>query len=571
MNADLRARVEAWIADDPDPDTKAELQRLLDEDAEAELADRFQGLLQFGTAGLRGLLGGGPHRMNRSVVIRATAGLARHLLETTPDAEERGICIGYDGRRKSKRFAQDAAEVVAGHGIKARVFDHVVPTPVLGYAVVQTNAAGGIMVTASHNPPDYNGYKVYWGNGAQIIPPHDEGIAAEIAAVESIADVTRAEGSELVVTFGEDIETEYLAKVKALALHPETPRDLKIVYTAMHGVGGKYVLAALKDAGFEDVHVVKEQLEPDGEFPTVAFPNPEEDGAMDMSLALAEQCDADLIIANDPDADRLAAIVKHEGAYRPLSGNEIGCLFAHYLLDQGSGEKRLVLCSVVSSPMLLAIGEAHGVRAEQTLTGHKWIHNRAMELEPEGYTFVFGFEEALGYAISPLVRDKDGVSAAAIMCDMAAWCRTQGRTLVDELEVMWRRYGMFLSEQVSLVLPGAEGAQQIADGMARARAETPKSLGGLAVTAVQDFETGLRTAMGQAQTKLAFPEANVVVWELEGGHRAMLRPSGTEPKLKLYFDVRVDIAEGESIDAARTRGQKLIDGIVKDVRAALPE
>ncbi len=569
VNAELKAQVEAWIADDPDPKTREELQALLNEGAEDELQDRFKGLLQFGTAGLRGLLGGGPHRMNRAVVIRATAGLCRYILETVPDAKERGICIGYDGRRMSTQFAKDAAAIVAGHGIKARVFDHVVPTPVLGYAVVRTNAAGGIMVTASHNPPDYNGYKVYWGNGAQIVPPHDTGIAAKIGAIESIADVAREDESALVETFGADIETEYLAKVKALAVHPETPRDLKIIYTAMHGVGGKHVLAALKDVGFTDVHIVKEQHEPDGEFPTVAFPNPEEDGAMDMALALAEKHNADLVVANDPDADRLATIVKHEGAYRPLSGNEIGCLFAHYLLDQGSGDKRVVLCSVVSSPMLLAIGEAHGVRAEQTLTGHKWIHNRAMDLEPEGYTFVFGFEEALGYAISPLVRDKDGVSAAAIMCDMAAWCRTQGRTLVDELELMWRRYGMFLSEQVSLVLPGAEGAKQIADGMRRARTDAPKSVGGLAVTATQDFETGLRTAAGQAQTKLSFPKANVVVYELEGGHRAMLRPSGTEPKLKLYFDVRVDIAEGESIGAARERGQTLLAGIVQDVRALL--
>jgi len=572
IDASLRQQVEAWIREDPDPATRRELQELLDTGAEAELRDRFAGTLRFGTAGLRGLLGGGPHRMNRAVVIRATAGLCTYLLRTVPDAAERGVAVGFDGRRMSRQFARDVAEVVAGYGLRAHVFESVVPTPLLAYASLRVNAAAGVMVTASHNPPDYNGYKVYWGNGAQIIPPHDEGIAACIAALGPLREIPRVprEQSAKVLPFSAAIRAEYLARVKALALHRETPRDLKIVYTAMHGVGGALLLDALSDAGFCQVNVVAEQQEPDGDFPTVAFPNPEEEGAMDMALALAKERGAELVLANDPDADRLAAIVRHEGAYRRLSGNELGCLLAHYLLDQGPTlDKRLVLCSVVSSPMLLSIGHAHHARAEQTLTGHKWIHNRAIELEKEGYTFVMGFEEALGYAVSSFVRDKDGISAAAVLCDMAAWCKSQGRTLVDELERAWRRYGMYLSDQFSVVLPGAEGAARIASLMKRARREAPEAFGGAAVVATQDFATGIRRTLDGEESALAFPRADVVVYELAGGHRAMLRPSGTEPKLKFYVDVRVEVADDEPTTAALERGRGLLAGIAADFRARL--
>ncbi len=568
----LRQRVEAWIREDPDPRTRQELEDLLAAGAEADLQDRFQGLLQFGTAGLRGLLGGGPHRMNRAVVIRATAGLCTYLKRMVPNATERGVAIGFDGRRMSRQFAQDAAEVVAGFGLRAHVFDDVVPTPLLAYASLRVNAAAGIMITASHNPPAYNGYKVYWGNGAQIIPPHDEGIAACIASLGSLESIPRVPlgQSACVQPLSAEIRTEYLAKIKALALHPETPRDLRVVYTAMHGVGGALVLDTLSDAGFHDVSVVAEQQDPDGEFPTVAFPNPEEEGAMDRALALAKQRSAELVLANDPDADRLAAIVRHDSTYRRLSGNELGCLLAHYLLDQGpKSDKRLVLCSVVSSPMLLSIGRAHGARAEQTLTGHKWIHNRAIELEKDGYTFVMGFEEALGYAVSSFVRDKDGISAAAVLCDMAAWCKSQGRTLVDELELAWRRYGMFLSEQVSIVLPGTEGAQRIASLMQRARRDSPTTLGAAPVVAVQDFATGTRRTTDGHESTLTFPRADVVVYELEGGHRAMLRPSGTEPKIKYYVDVRVEVTDDEPIAAAMERGRQALEAIVADFRTRL--
>jgi len=335
-------------------------------------------------------------------------------------------------------------------------------------------------------------------------------------------------------------------------------------------VGAPYVRRALADAGFEAVHEVAAQREPDGAFPTVAFPNPEEEGAMDAVAALAKEVDADLVLANDPDADRLAVEVRHEGAYVRLTGNEIGCLLAAYLLEEGSGAHRLVVESVVSSPMLLSIAAAHGARAEQTLTGHKWIQNRALDLETEeGLELVFGYEEALGYACGTLVRDKDGISAAAVMADLAAHCRARGKTVIDYREEAWRRYGLYLSDQVSLVLPGAEGAAQIEALMAKARREPPTTLGSLAVTAVQDFQARTRTLADGSREPLSFPSANVVVFEIEGGHRAMLRPSGTEPKLKMYFDVRVDVADEEAIDVAQGRGDATLRAIVEDFRDRL--
>lgn len=564
----LREAVLSWKADDPDPETRAELERLLAEGDAAELADRFAGSLQFGTAGLRGLIGAGPNRMNRKVVLRATAGLCAYLLETTPGAAERGVCIGFDGRRLSRELAADAASVVYGMGLRVHAFEAVVPTPVLAFACLETNAAAGIMVTASHNPPDYNGYKVYWENGAQIIPPRDTGIAAAIdrvGAVETIAlgSIADAKREGRYVVLGADIERRYLDGVRALSVHPGLPREVSIAYTALHGVGNRLALTALAEAGFTDVASVPEQAEPDGRFPTVAFPNPEEKGAMDMVIALAKSRRAELVLANDPDADRLAVAVRDRGGdYVQLTGNEVGCLLGHYLLDQGpAGDGRLVVNTIVSSPMLGSIARAHGAHWEQTLTGFKWIANRALERETDGARFVLGYEEALGYTVGSLVRDKDGIGTAVVVADMAAWCKSRGSTLLEELEAAWRRYGMFLSRQVSRVLPGSEGAQQIAAMMTKVREAPPGELAGHRVQAVLDLQRGERRSGGEVRPS-GLPVGDVIALELENDHRVMLRPSGTEPKIKFYFDVRVDVREGESIPAARARGEAVIDELV---------
>jgi phosphomannomutase len=519
--------------------------------------------------------------MNRRVVARATAGLCAHLLATTPDARARGVAIGYDGRRRSADFARDVAEICAGLGFRVYAFEHAVPTPLVGFATRRFGCAAGVVITASHNPPAYNGYKVYWGNGAQIIPPIDAGIAAEIARVGSVLALPRmardaAAAAGLHVALGEELVAEYLRGVRALALHPETPRDLTIAYTALHGVGERTVRRALADAGFSRVHSVAEQAEPDGAFPTVAFPNPEEKGAMDMVLALAARVGADLVIANDPDADRLALAVRAPegrpslGGYVQLTGNQVGQLLAHYLLSEDAGprEGRFVCCSIVSSPMLGEIARQHGAYFEQVLTGFKWIANRSMQIEAErGLRFVMGYEEALGYTVGTLVRDKDGISAAAVAADMAAFYRARGQSLLDVLDDMARRYGLYLSEQVSVTLPGREGKERIARIMRAVRAAPPARVGDVAVTAVLDLEAGTRTTLPTgARAPVALPPSDVLALDLEGGHRIMLRPSGTEPKIKYYFDVRVEMAEGEAVAAAGERGRALVGGLVAAFR-----
>lgn len=562
-----------WLAQEPDENTRAELSALIEKGDAAALRDCFYASLEFGTAGLRGLLGPGPNRMNRSVVIRATAGLCEWVRQQVPDAQARGICIGYDGRRMSDTFARDAIEVALGAGFRVYAYDRVVPTPVLAHAVLAKCAAAGIMVTASHNPPAYNGYKVYWENGAQIIPPHDHGIADCIARIDDLSQVTRLspEGEARFARLGEADEEAYLSGVQELLVQKDVPRSVRIAYSAMHGVGNRFVKESLARAGFTEFHSVPAQAEPDGEFPTVAFPNPEEDGAMDMLLALAREKECDVALANDPDADRLAVAVRDSnGEYVSLNGNEIGCLLAHYLLEVGSNsnvtnmQKRCVISSVVSSPMLGAIARAHDAHFEQTLTGFKWIANRAIELQNDK-EFVFGYEEALGYTVGTLVRDKDGVSAATVMTEMAAWCKSRRVTLLKERERMWRRYGMFLSQQVSLVRPGADGLTEIAAKMRAARQERPSAFGAFEVAGWTDYETKERFREGKL-SPFETPPSNVLVLEVAGGHRVMMRPSGTEPKLKLYHDVQVQIAEGESIDEAYARGTALLNEVVAAFR-----
>ena len=573
IDPSLRSQVETWIAEDPDPRTQEELRALLRKGDASELADRFRGTLEFGTAGLRGIVGGGPNRMNRAVVLRATRGLCAWLEMQVPDARERGVCIGYDGRIDSQTLAEDTAAVVAAAGLPVHVFDRVTPTPVLAFAVRHLDAAAGVMVTASHNPPEYNGYKVYWENAAQIIPPHDEGIAGCIAAApaaNAVPYMRRADAEQkgLRKTLGDAVIRKYLDGVRALAVHGDVPPDVTIAYTALHGVGDVYVREALAERGFTRVHSVPEQAQPDGRFPTVAFPNPEEDGAMDLVIALAREHGAELVLANDPDADRLAVAVREaSGEYVMLTGNEIGCMLAHYVLSEGQGENRMVLSSVVSSPWLGSIAEAHGAHFEQTLTGFKWIANRALELSRDReLRLALGYEEALGYTVGELVRDKDGVSAAVTMAEMAAFCRARGRTLLDERELMWRRYGMFLSKQISVVLPGAEGAARIQAIMDAVRNEPPAELGGREIVATSDLLSGRRIRRDAPAEPTGFPPSNVIILDVRGGHRVMLRPSGTEPKIKFYFDVRVDVKSGEPIAEARARGEDLLGTLVESFR-----
>ena len=574
ISADLQKRAAAWLSDDPDPETRGELSAWIAEEKVVDLEDAFSQTLEFGTAGLRGLLGPGPNRMNHVVVSRATAGLCAHLLATVPNAATRGIAIGFDGRKNSREFANDVAEIVAGFGIRALAFDQTVATPMLAFAVKHLGCAAGVMVTASHNPPAYNGYKVYWENGAQIIPPIDGGIAHAIEKVGTMASIPRmtraaatAEGR--FVLLGESIENDYFKGISALPIHTEVPRDITVAYTAMHGVGNRFFLRAMKDAGYTRVHSVAAQAEPDARFPTVAFPNPEEKGAMDLLLALAKETNADIALANDPDADRLAVAIRdRDGKYVTLSGNEVGQVLAHYCLseDRGPKEKRLVASSVVSSPMIGAIASHHGARWEQTLTGFKWIANRAMEIEAsDGLRFILGYEEALGYTIGTLVRDKDGIGAALVMSDLASWCKLRGRSVLDELETAFRTYGLYLSRQISLTMPGKDGSTKIGHIMNNVRASLPTSFGDAKIVEVRDLGTGELFRDGKKEPLLG-EKTNLIVFALDGGHRVMLRPSGTEPKIKYYFDYRVELRADETLAAGRARGDASLDAIVHAFR-----
>ena len=513
--ASVREQAERWLAAEPDDDIRAELQGLLD-GPEAELAERFADRLQFGTAGLRAAVGAGPLRMNRLVVQQAAAGLAQYLLDTDPRARERGVVIGYDARRKSDLFAADTARVMAAHGIPAMLFDRRVPTPVLAWSILQLDAAAGVVVTASHNPPADNGYKVYLGDGAQIVPPHDSGISERIGRVDPTAVRLSAADDPLIRAVGAELVAAYVASIPAVRRRPDVA-GVPVAYTAMHGVGGAVLVDAFAAAGLPAPHVVAEQFEPDGTFPTVSFPNPEEPGAMDLLLAKAAEVGAHVAIANDPDADRLgAAIPQPDGSWRRLGGDEIGWLFADYLLSQGSGDDRLVVTTLVSSALLGKMAKAHGVHSAETFTGFKWIGRTVLD-HPE-LRFVLGYEQALGYLVAQRPLDKDGISAAVLFAEIAAVAAAEGRTLQGWLDDIAARFGRHRLADSSVRMSPADAAAKV-----RAlQADPPAAIGGRNVVSVEEF-----------------PEADLLRFDLDGGVRVQIRPSGTEPKVKLY---------GEAVD-----------------------
>lgn len=593
--ADLAA---AWIADDPDEVTRAELTAIVeahhagDEAATADLADRFRGPLEFGTAGLRGAIGAGPHRMNRAVVIQAAAGLARYLTDALADVGVHGparVAIGYDARHGSRQFAVDTAAVMVAAGHQALLLPRPLPTPVLAYATSTLNADAGVMVTASHNPPADNGYKVYLGGrvvtdegqGAQIVPPYDAEIATRIAAVGSAAAVPRAESGWIVLGevavdeppstadaresasqahLGEsplgdpndtDIVDEYVAAASAVAGEPSEAdggarADVRIVLTPLHGVGGETVEAVLHAAGFLDLHTVAEQAEPDPDFPTVSFPNPEESGAIDLALELARSVDADVVIANDPDADRCAVATVIDGEWRMLHGDVVGSLLGERVAARGGLPGGAVLAnSIVSSQQLARIAERHGLAHANTLTGFKWIGR-----EPG---LVYGYEEALGYCVAPdLVRDKDGITAAVLVADLVAELKASGRTLADAIDDLALAYGVYLTAQVSVRFDDVAAIPAL---MARLLASPPAALGGADVVATDDMNAGFK----------GLPPTNGLHLATAAGARVIIRPSGTEPKLKAYLEV-VEPVDGD-VATARAAAESAMAALEADVRA----
>ncbi|MGI9875304.1 phospho-sugar mutase [Vibrio chagasii] len=554
-----------WLARDPDPRTREELQHLIDEGMHDELEDRFTQRLEFGTAGLRGKVGCGPNRMNRLVIQETATGLGHYLIEHVTNATMRGVVVGYDGRLDSKQFAIDTASVLTALGIKVYLTSNVAATPIVAFGIEHFNAAAAVVVTASHNPPEYNGFKVYWENGAQIIPPHDAGIAAEIdsAAAKPIPlmSLSDAETQGKLVWLTEGYYQTYRA---AINQSPFVKNDIEsakttIAYTAMHGVGAQMAEDLLHDSGFHKVFSVAEQREPDGHFPTVNFPNPEEKGAMDLVVNLAKSVGADIACANDPDADRFAVAVKtNDDSYKMLTGDQVGVLFAHYLLSKPHTKNQLVGNSIVSSTLLEKVANSHGATYFQTLTGFKWLANIGMQLEDEQNEFLFAYEEALGYTIGTQVRDKDGLSAIVVFAQLVEELKSQGRTVWDLLAQISFEHGVHTNAQRSIALdPDSPSIGS------KLRAAQPKTINGIAISVIEDLQSSLRFITGGATEAINLPASDVLIYHLEDGSRIIVRPSGTEPKVKVYYETVTKFEGTETYDDTRQRGEEYMDKLIE--------
>lgn len=576
---EYRERYEEWL-NNPyfDEAIKKELQGIAEDDK--EIKERFYKDLEFGTAGLRGIIGAGTNRMNLYTVRKATQGLANYIIKKEEQAK--GVAIAYDSRRMSPEFADEAALCLAANGIKAYVFESLRPTPELSYAVRRLGCIAGINITASHNPPEYNGYKVYWEDGAQITPPHDKGIMDEVKAVTDYSTVKTMELEEakdkgLYEVIGEDVDDGYIAELKKQVIHQDAidavGKDLKIVYSPLHGTGNIPARRILKELGFENVYVVKEQELPDGEFPTVSYPNPEAKEAFELGLKLAEEVDADLVLATDPDADRLGVYVKDNasGEYRELTGNMSGCLLADYEIGQRKALKGLpddgyLIKTIVTSNLADAIAKGYGVGLIEVLTGFKFIGQQILGFETTGKgTYLFGFEESYGCLIGTHARDKDAIVATMALCEAAAYYKTQGKTLWDAMVDLYERFGYYKDGIQAITLKGIEGLQKIQEILETLRKNPPAEVGGCKVLkardyqadTIKDIETGEVTGTG-------LPSSNVLYYDLTDDAWLCVRPSGTEPKVKFYYGVK-----GESLADADAKSEALGKEVLEMIDAMM--
>ena len=563
---------ESWL-NNPyfDEDTRNELKSI--EGNEKEIEDRFYMDLEFGTAGLRGVIGAGTNRMNIYTVRKATQGLANYISRV--NGQKRGVAIAYDSRHMSPEFADEAALCLAANGIKAYVFESLRPTPELSYAVRKLGCIAGINVTASHNPPEYNGYKVYWEDGAQITPPHDTGIMDEVKKVTDYAAVKtmpldEAKAAGLYQVIGADIDDPYIAELKKLVLHQDcidkVGGELKIVYTPLHGTGNIPVRRVLKELGFKNVYVVPEQELPDGDFPTVSYPNPEAAEAFELGLALGKKVDADLILATDPDADRLGVYVKDSksGEYIPLTGNMSGSLLCDYVLSQKQAAGKIpadgeVVKSIVTTNLVDAIAASYDCELIEVLTGFKYIGQQILGFENSGKgTYLFGFEDSYGCLIGTYARDKDAISATAALCEAAAYYKQKGMTLWDAMIAMYEKYGYYKDDIQAITLKGIEGLQKIQEIMENFRKNPLKALGGYEVTSIRDYKKNTITEVATGEVKeTGLPESNVLYYDMNDGAWLCIRPSGTEPKIKFYYGVK-----GTSLDDAEAKSKAVGDELM---------
>jgi phosphoglucomutase len=572
IEKEVQQKVDQWLSGNIDEESKQQIQEL-QKDPKA-LTDAFYKDLEFGTGGLRGIMGIGSNRINQYTIGKATQGLANYLNKTFPGVSIK-VAIAHDSRNKSDYFTRITAKVFAANGIRVHLFESLRPTPELSFAIRDLQCQAGIVITASHNPKEYNGYKAYWNDGAQLVPPHDQNVMDEVNAIESFDEIKFEGNEELMVKIDSDVDDKYLSMIEGLVVNREVIKrqnDLKIVYSPIHGTGITMVPLILERIGFTNVSIVEEQAEPNGDFPTVIYPNPEEQEAMSMALAKAREIDADLIMATDPDTDRVGIGVKnHHGKFQLLNGNQTGVLIMHYLLDQWHArgkisDKNYIVKTIVTTELIDAIAERYQVDCYNTLTGFKWIAAVIRKLEGER-EFIVGGEESYGYMIGDKVRDKDAVASCAIISELVAFCKDQGKTLFDRLISIYQEYGHFRESLISITKPGKTGAEEIQEIMRKLRKTPPDTFGGSEVKTVLDYQISKSHDLTTGETSfINLPKSNVLQFVTQDGSKISARPSGTEPKIKFYISVRGQLDAKESFDVATTDLDTKIQEIKQDLQ-----
>jgi phosphoglucomutase len=572
MDTAIQAKIDTWLSGNFDQATKDEIKRLQQEKPD-ELADAFYKNLEFGTGGLRGLMGVGTNRMNKYTVGMATQGYANYLKQCFPGGVS--VAIAHDSRNNSRFFAETTANVFAANGVKVYLFEALRPTPELSFAIRELKCQGGVVCTASHNPKEYNGYKAYWDDGSQLVPPHDKNVIKEVDKIASVDDVKWSGGEANITIIGKEMDEKYMEMVKSLSVYPEIitkHKDLKIVYTPIHGTGITLLPQVLKKFGFDNVHLVKEQAVPDGNFPTVAYPNPEESEAMSLGLKLAENLDADILSGTDPDADRIAIGVKDSnGKWVLMNGNQTAVLAFNYLLEARKAKgiaqaNDMVITTIVTTPMIDAIAAKNGVSCYRVLTGFKWIAELIRQKEGKE-NYIIGGEESFGLMIGDKIRDKDGVSAVALLCEMAAYEKEKGRSLYEKMIDLYVEYGFYKEHLISITKKGMDGQQQIAAMMESYRNNPPKSINGSAVVQLLDYELqkGVNPQTGE-EWKIELPKSNVLQFILADGSSISARPSGTEPKIKFYFSVNTQLNNASEFEQKNKELDEKIKAVIEDMK-----
>jgi phosphoglucomutase len=571
MDALIKEKVENWLNGNYDEATKAEIRKLQNENS-ADLVEGFYKNLEFGTGGLRGIMGVGTNRMNKYTVGMATQGYVNYLKQVFGDVK---VAIAHDSRNNSRFFAETAAHVFAANGAKVFLFEDMRPTPELSFAIRTLGCQGGVVCTASHNPKEYNGYKAYWNDGSQLVPPHDKNVIAEVEKIASVDDVKWNGSEENITIIGKEMDEKYIEMVHGLSVYPEViskQQDLKIVYTSIHGTGIKMVPPVLERFGFKNVHIVKEQMQPDGNFPTVAYPNPEESEAMSYGLKLAAQLDADILCGTDPDADRIAIGVKDDkGQWVLMNGNQTAVLAFNYLMEarrtKGIAKPNdMVITTIVTTPMIDAIAAGNKVNCYRVLTGFKWISELIREKEGKE-NYIIGGEESFGLMIGDQIRDKDGISAVALLCEMAAYEKEKGRSLYEKMIDLYVQYGFYKEHLISITKKGMDGQQQIADMMEGYRNNPPSTINGRPVVMLMDYQLQVKKNLQTGEAwKLDLPKSNVLQFVLDDMTFISARPSGTEPKIKFYFSVNAPLEKAADFDKVNSELENKIQQVITDMK-----